>query len=556
MKEKLDKMICLMEQSDILEEQVRRTKELRLRVSQNELIVSVIGQFKRGKSSLINAMIGDRLLPVGIIPLTTVITEIRYGNQFKAVARFKDETEREIGRGELPDYISEQKNQENHKNVAAVKLWVPSEPFGSDVTIVDTPGVASVHQHNTDTSFAYIEKSDAVLFLLSVDSPVSEAERQFLLKTREHAPKFYFAVNKIDTISRIDQAEFIAYCRSVLSHAIGFDVLLYPLSAETGEGVPEMMRKISSDIRASHDMLLTASVALKLNNIIRQAKSKIELFLKAVAIPAEELESKISQIKSKQRALETLNDEVQILTKKQTERLVDHIEEHLGEMLPEALAAIQAKAQQRYENMKSLPSKQFGQDIAIALESLLRDEIRRLNDAGLTMLQEGYAGIVGVLNKKAADIAQYISGMMMESFGVEYPISAREYPVSDRDDYFIRLSHDGSILLDTSNLTHFLPRARANAVIFKRALQRAADDLERNKNNMLYNYRYKVQESLRTLYGEFSSDIAEMNSELTQLLAHIERDHIASNKELDNTRSRYWEIARQLDPIFNDAHGL
>lgn len=77
-----------MEGTEILEEQENEASELRKRLSQKELIISVIGQLKRGKSSLINAMLGDKLLPVGIIPLTAVVTEIRYGSQFKAVVSF------------------------------------------------------------------------------------------------------------------------------------------------------------------------------------------------------------------------------------------------------------------------------------------------------------------------------------------------------------------------------------------------------------------------------------------------------------------------------------
>lgn len=543
----LDQAIALMTETGFLEEQVKKAAELRRRLSESELIVSVVGQFKRGKSSLINAMIGEELLPVGIIPLTTVVTEIRHGDRFRAVVCFKDGAECEIERGELPDYISEQKNRDNHKDVAAVKLWVTSELFGDGVTLVDTPGVGSVHQHNTDTSYSFIEKSDAVLFLLSVDSPVSEVEREFLLKTREHASKFYFAVNKIDTISREDTIEFVSYCGPVLSEAIGFDVVLYSLSAESGEGVSEIMQKISGDIRTSYDALLTSSITFKMNHIIRQAKSKIELYLNAAAMPAEELKAKISQIKDKQLTLNALSDEVQVLTKRQTDRLVEHIQESLKENIIEALTAIQGEARQSYEDLKALPSKQFEPKITVALESILRKKIKELNDAGLVMLQEGYAAIVGSLNKKAADTAQYVSEMVMACFGVNYPVSAREYPVSERNDYFIRLSHNGSLYFDTGSFTHFLPRAKANAKIFERALRQAANDVELNKNNMLYNYRYKIQESLRTLCSEFSDDIAGMNSELTRLLTYIERSHFEENQKLDNTKNRYLEISYQLD---------
>ena len=140
-----------MEQVDFLEGQVSRATELRERLYERELIISVIGQFKRGKSSLINALLGEELLPVGIIPLTTTVTEIRRGDGFRAVVRFSDDSEQETNRENLPDYISEQKNPGNQKNVAEVKLWTKHISFGAGITLVDTPGVGSIHQHNTQT---------------------------------------------------------------------------------------------------------------------------------------------------------------------------------------------------------------------------------------------------------------------------------------------------------------------------------------------------------------------------------------------------------------------
>lgn len=542
MKEKLDSAIALMEQANFLEDQVSRAYELRKRLCGRELVISVIGQFKRGKSSLINAMLGDELLPVGIIPLTTAVTEIRQGS-FRAVVCFSDGTEQEISRDELSEYISEQKNPNNQRNVTVVKLWTERFPFGSGITLVDTPGVGSIHQHNTKTSHAYIEKSDAVLFLLSVDSPVSETERDFLLKAREHAAKFYFAVNKTDTISRENLNEFLTYCKAVLSEAIGLDVTLYPVSAKIGEGVSSLAGKFTEDIRGSYDELLEASVSIKLNAVLAQAKAKLALYLKAAAIPAEELENKISQIKAKQLALNALSDEVQVLTKAQTDRLIERIRRHLEEILPDTMAAIQTKARELYDDLKSMPSKQFESNFTPALESILRKKIKELNNTGLVMLQEGYAAIVGSLNKKAVDTSRYISEIVMESFGVEYPISAKEYPISERDDNFIRLT----LYYDTNGLTYLLPRAKANEKIFERLMRKAVDDLDKNKTGIVYNYRYKMQESLRTLCGEFSADIREMNSELTRLLTYIERSQLTENQKLDNTKNHYLEISHQLD---------
>lgn len=546
MRERLDKTIALMKQVEFLKEQVSRASELRKRLYVRELVVSVIGQFKRGKSSLINALLGDELLPVGIVPLTTAVTEIRQGNSFRAVVSFTDGSEQEIGRSELPDYISEQKNPNNQKNVAAVRLWTAHIPFGSYITLVDTPGVGSIHQHNTETSYGYIKKSDAVLFLLSVDSPVSEVELDFLLKTREHAAKFYFAVNKADIVNEKNLEEFLSYCKIVLSEAIGLNVILYPISAKTGEGIPFLSERLSHDLRISYDELLEASISIKLETIIVQAKAKLDLYLKATAIPAGELETKLAQIREKQSKLMEFSDEVQILTKRQTERLVECIKRRLDTKIVEFKPDIESESKRLYEELKGLPSRQFEPKLLAVLEHAMRDRLIALNREGLAMLDEGYTDIAKALNEKAEEMTRFVSDMVKEQFGLNYSISVKEFTVSERNDFYIRVSQNKGFMLDADAFTHLLPKARANKKIYDRAIKQIFGDFDRNMTNMVYNYSYKMQESLRILCSEFANDISQMSGELSELLNHMEQSHKVKSEELRQTEGKFTLLMQQL----------
>lgn len=543
--EKLDRVIALMEQTRLVEDQTSRALELRERLYEGELIISVIGQFKSGKSSLINSLLGEELVPVGIIPLTTVVTEIRRAEKFRAVVCFVNGSEQEIRRSDLLDYISEEKNPDNEKDVSVVKLWTTDTPFDPRITLVDTPGVGSVHLHNTETSHSYIEKSDAVLFLLSVDSPVSQMELDFLLKVRKHAAKFYFAVNKIDTINEENLNEFLSYCKKVISESIGLDVALYPISAKTGDGVATLKGKLDYDLQSSYDDLLEASVLIKLDTIITQAKAKLVLYLKAAKIPTEELETKMSQIKAKQLLLNKLSDEFQVLVKSQTDRLVEGIKEHIEEILPDVMTVIQTKAWKLNEDLKSLPSKEFESKMTVDLENVLREEIKVVNDAGLALLEEGYATILDSFNKKSMDTALYISEMVMEHFGVEYPVSTKIYSVSERSDYYIRITLYDSI----TSLVHLLPKSKANTKIFDRLMKKSTINLNENKTSIIYNYRYKMRESLRLLGAEFADDISHMSDELNELLTHMEEGHNVQGEELRDVEAKYMLLIRQLDGL-------
>lgn len=547
MKERLDRAIALMRQADFLVEQVTRATELRERLRGRELIISVIGQFKRGKSSLINALLHDDLLPVAIVPLTTAVTEIRKNRTFRAVVHFEGGREQEIGRGALSDYISEQKNPNNRKKVVAVKLWTARSPFEAGITLVDTPGVGSVHQHNTATSYAHIERSDAVLFLLSVDSPVSEMERDFLLKAREHAAKFYFAVNKTDTIGENNLKEYLSYCEVVLTEAFGPGVKLYPLSARTGQGVSHLLEELSGDLSVSRDKLLEKSVSIKLGAVVAQAQAKLALYLKAAAIPARELEMKLARIREKQSELAAFSEEVQMLTGRQTERLVELAGERLEMIIADTRPRLESEAGHLYRKLKVLPSRRFERRLQVGFKGILDDHILALNREGLAILEEGYAAITQALNGKAAETARFVSDLLREQFGLDYPIEVRDFTVSERSDFFVRSGRQGGLLLNPDVFDHLLPRAMANRRIYSRAMKQLSGDLDRNKNNLIYNYRYKMQESLRMLCGQFAADISLMGDELGRLLVHLARGHRVQSEELRRTRRRLVLLGRQLE---------
>lgn len=173
---------------------------LRSKLENHHLTVAVIGQFKRGKSTLVNSLLGEQLLPTGIIPITAAVTLIEYGQPGAAV-HFKNGKIQPVKPDELDNFISEQRNPENVLGVSHVSLTTPSPFLEEGLTFVDTPGVGSIHKHNSEAAYAFVRESDAVIFMLSVDSPINEIEIDFLQSAKQYAGKFYFAVNKVDVVS-------------------------------------------------------------------------------------------------------------------------------------------------------------------------------------------------------------------------------------------------------------------------------------------------------------------------------------------------------------------
>ena len=165
MKKNLDDLISLLSESPLFTNQVENLLHIQQQLQSDELVISVIGQFKRGKSSLINAILGADVLPIGIVPLTSVVTELRSGKTPRACVCYESGKTEEIPLECLDHYCSEQYNGSNYKKVRTVQVWTPSFPFGPHIVLADTPGVGSVNESNTAAATEQLIHSDAIIFV-------------------------------------------------------------------------------------------------------------------------------------------------------------------------------------------------------------------------------------------------------------------------------------------------------------------------------------------------------------------------------------------------------
>ena len=278
--------------------ELARAEELADKLENHKITVSVIGQFKRGKSTLVNAILGDKILPVGIVPVTAVVTTVEYGEKAASV-HFDNGIIKEIGFDEMSSYINEQENQDNRLGVSEVRLYCPSDFLQSGMTFVDTPGVGSVHQKNSDAAYSYVKESDAVIFMLSVDSPINQIEIDFLENAKEFASKFYFAVNKIDSIDSDDLADYLVYCRKLLCGLMGVeDIAIFPVSAKKNIGVEELKSAIANDCQTTVQQIIEESAKLKMRDIVASALSQIVLYRTALGMTHAEFDAKFAEMES------------------------------------------------------------------------------------------------------------------------------------------------------------------------------------------------------------------------------------------------------------------
>ena len=125
-------------------------------IAQNEISVAVFGRFKAGKSSFLNDFIGREILPVGVVPVTAVVTEISYGTEQRALVHFRNGQTAEVAVDQIAAYISERENPENQKEVELIAVELPELRRFRGLAFVDTPGLESALSHNTDASLNWL----------------------------------------------------------------------------------------------------------------------------------------------------------------------------------------------------------------------------------------------------------------------------------------------------------------------------------------------------------------------------------------------------------------
>ena len=191
-------------------------RELADRISEGRFFVACVGQFKRGKSTLINALIGEPVLPVGFIPVTAVPTVIRYGEELKARLKDRDFAWHEIPVSDVKLYVSEENNPENSKGITGVEIFIPSPLLSTGMCLVDTPGLGSVFSGNTAATQDFIPHIDAALVVLGADPPLAGEELTTVEAVSRNVQDLIVVLNKADRTTDEERRAAADFTRTLL----------------------------------------------------------------------------------------------------------------------------------------------------------------------------------------------------------------------------------------------------------------------------------------------------------------------------------------------------
>jgi GTP-binding protein EngB required for normal cell division len=272
---------------------------LRDRLDAARLRVLVVGEAKRGKSTLVNALLDRAVLPAGVTPLTAVTTTVRYGDDPRVEVRFLDGHDEKHPLTALDDLVTERGNPRNRRQIAGVTVYVDAPVLAGGVELVDTPGTGSVFEWDTEAAHEALQSMDAAVFVLTADPPVSASERDLLGQVAELSVMTFTVLNKADRLAEPGLAEAMEFTRRVLDEA-GHAAQVYPMSAlaalDGGEaGFAVFRADFTAYLSSRRKADLRASAVAQARRIAGSLLDEVRLTRRAAEMSAGDAAARVEQ---------------------------------------------------------------------------------------------------------------------------------------------------------------------------------------------------------------------------------------------------------------------
>jgi len=242
--------------------------------------VAVVGEFNKGKSSLLNALFATDILPTGITPTTAVVTVIRYSDTPKIGARLRDGCEKDIefSSASLRQHVVSESKVSS--SVEHVEVGLPHPLLCDGVVYVDTPGVSDLSKDRTEVTYGFVPRADAVLFVLDSTAPVTRSEIDFLSTAilKERVENLVFAANFEDLLEDEEKPDAEIRIRNRLSAALeGPEPKVFLVSAKKGLD-PNSFNESGLGHLAEHLKSITSEGPRRIEKVLRM-RDRLQLIL-------------------------------------------------------------------------------------------------------------------------------------------------------------------------------------------------------------------------------------------------------------------------------------
>jgi predicted GTPase len=509
--------------------------ELEVKLRQEKLYLVVVGLFKRGKSSLINAVIGKPLAPIAVTPVTAIVTLFEYdAGESRALIRYQDGRTEAISVDEVGRYISEDENPANAKQVRLVTVF-DNAPILKPVTLVDTPGIGSSFEHNTATTLQFIPKIDAALFLLSADMPISRLDADFLKELKRSVPKIVFVMNKKDLLGDAELQKLMQHNIKTIAEIMQLpaaQVDLIAVSArdheqgKAGSGMDRLLEKIRAIAAYEKTELLQQAVRKRYRWLHQQLLMQIRLKADSLSMPLHELEEKKEKLNASIAIMQEQKDEFESIIRGKIKLLQGQIDT----VVNRESALIKTIIHQRLDSEPGIsgpdrlpPVQQELDQLLLSRFEAIRAELEQLTKAQFrNLLQQYSARSQSFLN----ELATHLHALL----GISFDMIADRFDLNVYTAFYLSLDSGlGAIRPDRSVLGRLLPASARRKQLINQLKEHYNNLIIRNGASIAYDLTYKIQESFR----KFNYDLNNRLKELLESIRTIITDTIGKKQEAE-----------------------
>jgi hypothetical protein len=499
---------------------VRRFASLQDRLRDNRLQLAVLGQFKRGKSTFINALLGAPLLPVAVVPLTAVPVFIAWGQAPHVGVRFKDgRAAEELSAHEpatirdfLFRFVAEEANPQNRLAISRVDLAYPAPVLADGSLLIDTPGVGSTFRHNTEAALEVLPECDAALFVVSADPPITAAELDFLRQVKVKAARIFYILNKIDYLDADEQQSVVRFLREVLEQngLWAPESRIFPVSARSAlmakragdrdalvaSGMAEIEAHLVRQLATEKTGLFQAAMSGNVASGLAQAFAEVSLRIEALKLPVDELAAKAKFFAESLRSIEERQRVTRDILAGEQRNLREDVERRVAALRKDASSELALLAQDDAGQREALYSAI--ERIFDAARAAMVDEFSGRTGAVLAGHQKRIDADVETVRRTAAEIFHTPFHEADEAEG----FSLRHEP------YWVSQETGGSLIPDPRRwLERLFPENLRASRQRARTLRQIDELIIRNAENLRWALLRGIDETFREAAANFQSQL-------------------------------------------------
>lgn len=283
------------------------------RLESRQFEIAFFGRVSSGKSSLLNHILGQDVLPVGITPVTAVPTRLRHGEREEMLVCFEVSSPARLPIGQIAEYVTEEKNPGNQRRVKCVEVALPADQLAEGVVFVDTPGVGSLATAGAAQTMAYLPRCDLGVLLLDAGSTLHQEDLRILEGFQEAAVPAMVLLSKCDLLCPDDRRRMIQYVERQIRESQGLSVAVVPVSTVGQEArlTNEWFEQHVRPLMRKHEEMTAASIRRKigalretliatLNSMLNRKRGRAEPAMRANSDEArrllEQAASRIAQV--------------------------------------------------------------------------------------------------------------------------------------------------------------------------------------------------------------------------------------------------------------------